>query len=78
MKLKPPKNLWQKLDTEITARAFSEDQICGHGNDSAHDTLFAYYERDIFNRKPSTIKDWQNSFTKITIKAYKTSSNLNP
>jgi hypothetical protein len=36
-KLEPPKNLWQKLDTEIIAIAFSEDQIFVQGNDSAHD-----------------------------------------
>jgi hypothetical protein len=69
-KLEPPKNLWKKMETEITAGAFSKDQIFGEGKDSAHD-MCAYCEKEVFKGKTSTIQDWKNAFTKISIKPSK-------
>ena len=62
----PPKDLWKMLSLEITAGGFPEDQIY-NAKDSAHN-MCALCERERFKGETSTIQDWKNLFTKISIK----------
>jgi hypothetical protein len=76
-KCEPPKNLWKKLEKEIVAGGFTEGQIFEDGKEATHD-MCAYCEKEMFKAKSSTIQDWQNSFTKITISKASSKSLIEP
>jgi hypothetical protein len=72
----PPKNLWQKEETEIIAGAFSEDQIFGQGKDFAHD-MCAYWKRERFKGNLQQTKTGRSLLLISPSRLPKTSLNLN-
>jgi ribosomal protein L37E len=73
LKIEPSKQL---LNSEITAGAFTEDQIFGEGNDSAHN-MCAYCDREVFKGKQSTIQNCRIPSLRSSSKLLRTSWSRN-